>query len=221
MSQIHELIPKIMGEVGAIEKGRRNQQQNYAFRGIDDAYAAFQPLFAKHGVFCVPTVIERIREERENKNGGVLIYTTLMVRHTFYASDGSGIECVTIGEAMDSGDKSSNKAMSAAMKYALLEVFCVPTEADNDTENHSPEPLPRQPAQQPPQAAPQPKPATSTHPQPQNAPMGKPEDEKEPIKFPDAEVTTEALLTRWLRYDGKSAKSGKAYVRHTLQLVDA
>jgi hypothetical protein len=44
---------------------------------------------------------------------------------------------------MDSGDKSSNKAMSAAMKYALLEVFCVPTEEDNDTENHSPEVAPK------------------------------------------------------------------------------
>jgi hypothetical protein len=133
-----------MAEVGAIEKGRRNQQQGYAFRGIDDAYAAFQPLFAKHGLFVVPTVLERIREERktvkDNGREGVLIYTTLTVRHTFTADDGSFVEAVTIGEAMDSGDKSSNKAMSAAMKYALLEVFCVPTEDDNDTENHSHEP---------------------------------------------------------------------------------
>jgi hypothetical protein len=144
MSKIHTVIPAIMAEVGAIEKGRRNTQQGYAFRGIDDAYAAFQPLFAKHGLFVVPTVLERIREERktvkENGREGVLIYTTLTVRHTFTADDGSFVEAVTIGEAMDSGDKSSNKAMSAAMKYALLEVFCVPTEDDNDTENHSHEP---------------------------------------------------------------------------------
>jgi hypothetical protein len=101
-------------------------------------------LFAKHGLFVVPTVLERIREERktvkDNGREGVLIYTTLTVRHTFTADDGSFVEAVTIGEAMDSGDKSSNKAMSAAMKYALLEVFCVPTEDDNDTENHSHEP---------------------------------------------------------------------------------
>lgn len=142
MSKIHEVIPKIMSEVGAISKGRRNQQQNYTFRGIDDAYQAFQPLFAKYGVFVVPTVTDIKREERTNKSGGLLIYTTLTIKHTFFADDGSHFDAVTVGEAMDSGDKSSNKSMSAALKYALLEVFCVPTEGDNDTENHSPEPSP-------------------------------------------------------------------------------
>ena len=83
----------------------------------------------------------------------------MKVSHSFFASDGSSVEAVTIGEAMDSGDKSSNKAMSAAMKYALLEVFCVPTEDDNDTENHSPQPLPQtqpRPAQTPAKATPAP-----------------------------------------------------------------
>jgi len=149
MSKIHELIPVIMGEVGAIAKGRKNAQQGYAFRGIDDAYAAFQPLFAKHGVFVMPTVLKCTREERQTKSGGALIYTCLEVKHVFYAADGTSLECLTIGEAMDSGDKSSNKAMSAAMKYALLEVFCVPTEEDNDTENHSHTPAPRTPATKP------------------------------------------------------------------------
>jgi hypothetical protein len=133
-----------MREVGAIAKGRKNAQQGYSFRGIDDAYQAFQPVFAKLGVFVVPTVLNVAREERQTKSGGVLIYTTLTVKHTFFADDASFFECVTVGEAMDSGDKSSNKAMSAAMKYALLEVFCVPTEGDNVTENNSPEPLPKQ-----------------------------------------------------------------------------
>jgi hypothetical protein len=132
-----------MGEVGAIEKSRQNQQQGYKFRGIDDVYSAFQHLLAKNGVFVLPTVLDAKREERATKNGGVLIYTTLTVKHAFVADDGSSVECVTVGEAMDSGDKSSNKAMSAAMKYALLEVFCVPTVEDKDSENDSPDPAPR------------------------------------------------------------------------------
>ena len=157
MSKIHSLIPLIMAEVGSIAKGRKNAQQGYSFRGIDDAYQAFQPLFAKHGVFCVPTVLKVTREERQTKSGGTLIYTSMEVKHTFFAADASSFDCVTIGEAMDSGDKSSNKAMSAAMKYALLEVFCVPTEADNDTENHSPEPIAKAGAiiPPPPRSAPQ------------------------------------------------------------------
>ena len=64
----------------------------------------------------------------------------LLVRHTFYAEDGTHVVCVTLGEAMDSGDKASNKAMSAALKYALIETFLIPTfEADRDTETASPE----------------------------------------------------------------------------------
>ena len=61
----------------------------------------------------------------------------LTVQHRFYAHDGSFIDVVTIGEAMDSGDKASNKAMSAAMKYALIELLAIPTEGDNDTENQT------------------------------------------------------------------------------------
>jgi hypothetical protein len=62
----------------------------------------------------------------------------LRVKHTFFAPDGSNVCATTVGEAMDAGDKASNKAMSAAMKYALIQVLCIPTEGDNDTENNTP-----------------------------------------------------------------------------------
>jgi hypothetical protein len=145
--QIYQLIPQVMRGIGAIGKGRNNAQQNYKFRGIDDVYNAVQPVLVEHGVFVVPTVVEQAREERTTRSGANMIYTVLTVKHTFYAPDGSSIEAVTVGEAMDSGDKSANKAMSAAMKYALIEVFSIPTEGDNDTENNSPEVAPKkQPA---------------------------------------------------------------------------
>jgi hypothetical protein len=137
--QIFDLIPKVMKEIGAVGKDRKNPQQNYSFRGIDDFYNAVQPALCRHGVFIVPTVIEQNRQDRQTKSGTNMIYTVLTVKHVFYAPDGSSIEAVTVGEAMDSGDKSANKAMSAAMKYALIEVFSIPTEGDNDTENNSPE----------------------------------------------------------------------------------
>jgi len=92
---------------------------------------------SKHGLFVVPTVQDTKLRERETRNGGVLFYTTLTVLFRFYAEDGSHIEAVTIGEAMDSGDKSANKAMSAAMKYAMMQVFCIPTQDDKDSENQT------------------------------------------------------------------------------------
>jgi hypothetical protein len=41
------------------------------------------------------------------------------------------------GEAMDSGDKATNKAMSAAYKYACMQAFSIPTEGDNDADAHT------------------------------------------------------------------------------------
>lgn len=140
--QIFELIPKVMAKVGAIEKGRKNTQQNYAFRGIDDVFAAFQSPLAEYGVFYIPEVLDSTVTERESSAGKTLIYTNLKVAYTFYAPDGSNVRAVVVGEAMDSADKSSNKAMSAALKYALLQIFCVPTESD-DADAHSPEVKPK------------------------------------------------------------------------------
>lgn len=139
--KIYQAIPKIMSEIGAIGKERRNTTQGagYAFRGIDDVYNAIQPALIKYGVFFTPNVLEHTREERASRSGGHLIYTILKVEYSFYADDGSSFKTIVIGEAMDSGDKSANKAMSAALKYALLQVFCVPTEGAIDTENFSPE----------------------------------------------------------------------------------
>jgi hypothetical protein len=134
MSEIFKKIPLVMAEIGAIGKDRKNPQQGYSFRGIDDVYNAVNTALAKHGVFCAPTVLKMTREERQTKTGGTLLYTILDIKYTFYAEDGSSFECVTTGEAMDSGDKSCNKAMSAAQKYAFFQVFSIPTEEHKDTE---------------------------------------------------------------------------------------
>lgn len=132
-----------MEEVEPIAKARKNDSQGYKFRGIDDIYNELNPHLAKNGVFFCPEIVSKEREERTTKSGGALIYTVLVVAFTVYAIDGSFVKLVTIGEAMDSGDKSANKAMSAAYKYAMMQLFCIPTEDEKDTENHSPEPTPK------------------------------------------------------------------------------
>ena len=124
-----------MADIKSIGKNSRNKQQGYDFRGIDDTYNEMKAPLARHKVFSVPTVLSERSEERRSKNDGVLIYRILNIKYTFYAEDGSFIEAVVIGEAMDSGDKAGNKAMSAAHKYALLQVFCAPTDEPKDSEN--------------------------------------------------------------------------------------
>ena len=143
--QIYALMGKVMAEVGAIGKDSTNQQQGFRYRGIDSVYNALNPLLAKHGIFMAPEVLDKTREERTNSKGTVLAFTCLRIRYTFWAPDGSSVSCVVEGEGMDSGDKSSNKAMAIAHKYALLQTFCIPTEEqkDPDAETHEIAPDPR------------------------------------------------------------------------------
>ena len=160
---IHQQIPKIMADTKSIGKNKRNQQQGYAFRGIDDVYNEIQVTLAKHKVFTVPTVIDACHEERRSKSNSTLIYRIFTVKYTFYAEDGSHVDAVVIGEGMDSGDKAGNKAMSAAHKYALLQVFCIPTDELKDSEADSPEVNGTlKPPQQHPPADPNPTPRTSS-----------------------------------------------------------
>jgi hypothetical protein len=138
--EIHQKIPVIMSEIGAIQKAKKNAQQGFMYRGVDDVMNALQPLLHKHGVFIVPEVLEQKREERQTNKGGNLIYSVCTIKYTFYASDGSFITAVVVGEGMDSGDKATNKAMAIAFKYACFQVFCIPTEEMKDPDADTPEP---------------------------------------------------------------------------------
>lgn len=142
---IYAAMCAVMKDMVAIGKDSTNQQQGFKFRSIDAVYNALNPLLAKHGVFTTPEVLEKTREERTNAKGTVIAFTCLRMRYTFWASDGSSVSCVVEGEGMDSGDKSANKAMAIAHKYALLQTFCIPTEEqkDPDAEVHEVRPDPR------------------------------------------------------------------------------
>lgn len=135
---IYESICKVMEELGAVGKTSKNQQQGFMYRGIDAVMNALNPLLSKHHVFVVPEVLNHTREERQSSKGGNLIYSIATVKYTFYAEDGSNVSAIVVGEGMDSGDKSMNKALAIALKYCFFQVFCIPTEemVDPDAECH-------------------------------------------------------------------------------------
>lgn len=140
--KIYTAISAVMKDCGAVAKTSTNPQQRYKYRGIDAVMNALNPAMIKNGIFVVPNVLEQKREERTTAKGGLLIYSVVTVNYKFYADDGSFVESTVVGEAMDSGDKATNKAMSAAFKYALFQTFCIPTEEMHDSEEDSPEPIP-------------------------------------------------------------------------------
>lgn len=151
---IFKKIIEVMADINAIGKDRRNQQQGFQFRGIDDVMNELHGSLAKCGVFVLPTVLEETRTTGKTKNGGDMFYTRLKINFGFYAEDGSHVDAVVIGEAMDTGDKASNKALSIGLKYAMLQVFCIPTEDEKDPDAVSPQPAAGTMQQQPQQKKP-------------------------------------------------------------------
>lgn len=127
-----------------IAKDSRNTMQGYNFRGIDAVYNALSPLLAQHGLCILPRMLARTCVERQSAKGSTLFYVTVEAEFDFVcAKDGSKHTVKTFGEAMDSGDKATNKAMSAAYKYAAFQSFAIPTEGDNDADATTHEVVPQ------------------------------------------------------------------------------
>jgi hypothetical protein len=145
--KVYKAINNVQADLSVlgITKDRRNMQgSGYNFRGIDDVYNTIAPLLAKHGLCILPRVLSRECVERVSQKGGALFYVTVDAEFDFVsAEDGSKHTVKTFGEAMDSGDKATNKAMSAAYKYACFQAFSIPTESDNDADAHTHTPAPK------------------------------------------------------------------------------
>lgn len=136
---IYQSMGQIMAMVGTIKKDKTNNTgEGFKYRGIDDVMNALHECFADAGVFMTSEIISRDEQIRKSARGNDLYYVNLKVKYTFHAADGSSISSTIVGNAMDSGDKADNKAMSIALKYCLLQAFLIPTEdmQDPDAESH-------------------------------------------------------------------------------------
>jgi hypothetical protein len=131
----------VMRDIGAIGKAQTNAQQGFKFRGIDDLLNALYPVLVKHGVFMTTTTVSANKELKEvvrsSGKTGVDKHINIVMQYSFWAEDGSSVTSMIPAEGVDSGDKATNKALSAALKYALIQTFSIPTldmeEADRTT----------------------------------------------------------------------------------------
>lgn len=134
---VYALISAVMGEMAkdGISKTSKNAAQGYMFRGIDDVYNALAPIMARHGLVVLPRFTSREVTERAGQKGNAIFSVVLDAEFDFISAHDQSKHTVRVyGEAMDSGDKATNKAMSAAYKYACIQTFCIPTEGDNDAD---------------------------------------------------------------------------------------
>lgn len=124
----------VLADVKAVEKSRRNEQQSYNFRGIEDVLNELHDICARHGVFALPQVQEREGSHRQTRGGGSLWTEHHRVRFTFWAADGSHVEAEVWGEGTDSADKATAKAYTSALKTTLIQAFQIPTANPDDAD---------------------------------------------------------------------------------------
>lgn len=149
LPNVHQAIAETMHLVRAVGKWGQNREQNYSFRSVDDFMTALNPAMAKAGVHIVPTVLQRIVDEsHKTSSNKVQRWVDLEVRFRIYGPAGDFVDVITWGESRDAADKATNKAMTAAFKYAILQAFMVPTVDLEDSDGGSPEAAPPEPQQQ-------------------------------------------------------------------------
>ena len=117
--KVYEAMRQVSGALAkaGVGKTRQNAQQGYSFRGIDEVMNVLAPLLAQHGLLVLPRYSDRTVVERTTKSGGALFCVTVTGEIEFVsAEDGTKHAVRMYGEASDSGDKATNKAMTAAYK---------------------------------------------------------------------------------------------------------
>jgi hypothetical protein len=132
------LLADVMRSVGSVAKRDQNTQHNFSFRGIDAILNAVGPALREHGVIVLPTVdsIEASTVE-VGRNRTRMGHVAVTVTYTFVGPGGDELTCRVPGEAMDSGDKATSKAMSVAFRTALIQALALPTdEPDPDSQTY-------------------------------------------------------------------------------------
>jgi hypothetical protein len=130
-----EKLTQISNDAGFVAKTGKNASQGFNFRGIDAVVNALAVGMRSSRVVVYPTVLDYQYEQiAVGQNKALVGHVRLEVRYTF--TDGvDSISAVVAGEAMDSGDKATAKAMSVAFRTALLQVFFLPTDEKDPDED--------------------------------------------------------------------------------------
>ena len=125
---IYSKMLDIKADFSAVGKDQKNTFQGFKFRGIDQFINALKPILDKHRVGLSTNLMHHSEEYKTNDKGKTSKNVKIHMGYTFFAEDGSSISCSMPAEGIDTSDKATNKALSAAFKYMLIQTFAVPTE---------------------------------------------------------------------------------------------
>lgn len=203
---VYERLAACIEESGAIAKTGKAPQQagGYAFHRIDDVVEHLRDILLKHGLAVIPSVTSSdVRELSEPRQGGgdrkfYHAVVTLDVGVVSISTPSDGFVVRSVGDGIDYGDKSTGKAYSYALKTAMLALFQLRGQPDNEDDDHD---HAATPAKQPATVAP---PATRP---PANVPSMD-ERKKAPWAVPDL-TQYEGKLGDWKKVTHHKRKNRK------------
>lgn len=153
-------LAEVMAAVERIPKRGHNQHFNYDFATESDITAGIRKEMAARSLIMTPDVQSVSWREIPTKSA-VQTLACLMVRFTVYDGEsGQSLSFVVPGEGQDSGDKCIPKAMTSALKYALLKLFMLPTGDDPERDD---KPTPAKATTRPLSTRPEPVETTRAH----------------------------------------------------------
>jgi hypothetical protein len=140
-TNIHEALSRAKLEIGVIGKDDENEQQHYAFRGIDSIVNKVGPVFAELGIVVAP--VHRLISSddvlsRNNAKGYRVVVETEWTFSINPKDEESYLTAQTLGESIDYSDKAINQAQTQSFKNALAQVLTIPT-GESDPDSTTPE----------------------------------------------------------------------------------
>lgn len=132
---VYQRLAAVMGEVDYIQKEKKNGM-NYTIVSHDAVTAKVRPVLLKHGVVYHPI-------RCEHTHNGNRAECAMTVRFVNIDAPTDFFDVPTFGYGIDTQDKGPGKAMSYAVKYALLKALGLETGDDPDNESipHDPAPV--------------------------------------------------------------------------------
>lgn len=136
---IHQRIHAVMQSVDYIQK-QKKQGMQYTFASHDAVTAKVRPVLVEHGVIYYPVAMARIQDGNRTEIDVTIRFTNIDDPTDF-------IDVASCGYGVDAQDKGPGKAISYAVKYALLKALGLETgdDPEQDSIDHQPQP-PRQAA---------------------------------------------------------------------------
>jgi hypothetical protein len=132
---LKQKLAEVRRRISYIQKRGHNERFNYSYVTAADLAGAVGDALADLEVVVIPR-LESISHESISPNPGYPDRLTRVVM-TYTLMDVNSTEELTVkmpGEGKDQGDKGPYKAMTGALKYALLQTFLIATGDDPEDE---------------------------------------------------------------------------------------